>query len=301
VGGYYHPSSVPWISSSVDQKKVGRAVGIHYAGGRLGIIIAPFIGAFIAAVWGWHWSFTVMAIPCAIFGLIFFLILRRQKDRNQLKAVVDHNQKSVDTTPNEWRALIALIILSFATTILGSVTVFLSLYLVDQFGIANDIAIYLVSIAAFAGVGVGPVAGWLSDKVGRVPIIIASALMGGIVIRAFRWVPFGAGLITLIFFWAFSLFLGGPVSEAFIMGYTSPKHRSLVYGIYYFLGGGNTLVAPATSLLIGVIGYRNLFLFSGVASVVVTAICGSILWSYRKPKTVANPQHNDPKIHMIYV
>jgi MFS family permease len=287
LGGGYHPASVPWISSSVDENKQGRAIGWHYAGGGVGLFISPFIAAFVAAAWGWHWSFIVMAIPCAIFGLVFFLILRRQKDSSQLKAVVDSNQKSTETTHDNWRALIALIALNFVITLLGSVTIFFSLYLVDQFGVAKDTAVYVVSISAFAGLWVGPVAGWLSDRIGRVPIIVGSALLGGVIIMAFHWVPYGAGLIILLLFWGFNIFLGGPVSEAFIMGHTSPRRRSLIYGIYYFLGGGNTLVAPATGLLIGVIGYQNSFLYAGIASIVVALICGSVLWGYRKPRPIA--------------
>ncbi|HEX7475192.1 MAG TPA: MFS transporter [Dehalococcoidales bacterium] len=282
LGGGYHPAATPWISMSAGEKNQGRAIGFHFVGGGAGFFVAPFVGATIAAAWGWHMSFIILAIPCAVFGIIFFFILNRRKDSNQLKAVVDPHHSAAGAPKDRWKPLIALIIMSLITGSLGSVMIFFSLYLVDHFSIAKETAVYVVAISSFAGIWAGPLGGWVSDRIGRLPIIIFSSIAGGLIIFAIRWVPYGPGLFALLLISGINMYVGAPVSESFIMGMTSPRHRSLIYGMYYLSGTGGALVAPLMGLLIDKTSYQTTFMLAGLASVAVSIICGSILWSSRQ-------------------
>jgi MFS family permease len=70
-----------------------------------------------------------------------------------------------------------------------------------------------------------------------------------------------------------------PVIEAFIMGQTSARHRSLIYGIYYLAGQSGALFAPLIGLLIDNIGFQTTATIAGAISVAAALICGSILWT----------------------
>jgi MFS family permease len=289
VGGGYHPAATPWISASVGEQNQGRAIGFHFVGGGAGFFVAPFIGGVIAAAWGWHQAFIIMAAPCAVFGVIFFIILRRQRDSNQLKAVVDSHHSGAGAAKDRWRPLIALIAMSFIGGALGSVMVFMSLYLVDNFNVSKQTAVFALAISSFAGIWAGPVGGWISDRIGRLPIIIITSLISGALIFCVRWVPWGPGLLALLLFSGINMYSGAPVSEAFIMGQTSARHRSFIYGLYYLAGTGSTLFAPVMGLLIDTTGYQTTFMIAGAASMLVTVVCGTILWtSRREPSQVAN-------------
>jgi NNP family nitrate/nitrite transporter-like MFS transporter len=289
VGGGYHPAATPWISASAGERNQGRAIGFHFVGGGAGFFVAPFVGAAIAAAWGWHMSFIILAAPCALFGLIFFFILRRQKDTNQLKAVADSHYAGAVASQDRWKPLISLIVLSFITSSLGSVMIFFSLYLVDEFHIAKQNAVYLVAISSFAGVWAGPVGGWISDRIGSLPIIILNSIIEGAIIFGFRWVSLGIGMYALLLLFGISMYVGAPVSEAFIMGQTSARHRSFIYGLYYMVGTGSTIFAPLMGLLTDSIGYKTTFMIAGASSMVVSIICGSILWSTRgMPSQIAD-------------
>jgi MFS family permease len=281
VGGGYHPAATPWISASAGEKNQGRAIGFHFVGGGAGFFIAPFVGAAIATAWGWHKSFIILAIPCVIFGLIFFFILRRQKDTSNLKSVTDTHHASTTAPEDRWRSLIAIITMSFVSGSLGSVMVFFSLYLVDNFHVSKETAVFVVAISSFAGIWAGPVGGWISDHIGRLPIIILTSLIGGLITFAVRWIPYGPGIWVLLLFSGINMYMGAPVSEAFIMGQTSARHRSLIYGLYYMAGTGSSIFAPLMGLLIDKTSYQTAFLISGVSMIAVVIIFGSILWSDR--------------------
>ena len=57
LGGGYHPSAPPLVSSTVPAKNRGRAIGIHAIGGSASYFIAPLVAAVTAAAWGWRSSF----------------------------------------------------------------------------------------------------------------------------------------------------------------------------------------------------------------------------------------------------
>jgi MFS family permease len=277
LGGGYHPAATPWISASAGEKKQGRAIGFHFVGGGSGFFVAPLVGAAIAGAWGWHTSFIALAIPSAAFGIIFFIFLRRQKDSDQLKSVVSGHQEGVKTKNDRWRSLAALITMSLIVGGMGSVMSFLSLYLVDQFKVSNQVAGSLVAISSFAGLWAGPVGGHVSDRIGRLPIILISSIIGGMLIFSIRYIPYGIGLFALLFFVGVNMYLGAPVSEAFIMGQTSPRHRSLIYGLYYLSGQGGALFAPLMGHLIDSIGFQSTSTIAGIATVTVAAVCGIFL------------------------
>jgi len=87
------------------------------------------------------------------------------------------------------------------------------------------------------------------------------------------------------------MYLGSPVSEAFIMGQTSAKNRSLIYGVYYAVGLMGSLFTPLIGYLIDTHGYQQTFMIAGIISMIVTVIGGSILISTRKlPSQVAKVQ-----------
>jgi len=287
LGGGYHPSSTPWISASAGEANQGRAIGFHFVGGGSGFFVAPFVGGAIAAAWGWHWAFIALAIPCAIFGVAFFIFLRRQKEAN-LRSVADSHPGGAGAGQNRWTPLITLIIMSFVVGTLGMVMVFFSLYLVDTFHVAKQTAVYVVAISSFAGSWAGPVGGWFSARFGRLPIIIASSFIGGLIIFAIRWVPFGPLLFLVLLISGINMYVGSPVSEAFIMGQTSPKNRSLIYGIYYAVGLLGSLFTPLIGYLIDNNGYQQTFMIAGIISMCVTIVGGSILLTSRKaPSQVA--------------
>jgi MFS family permease len=281
LGGGYHPSATPWVSASAGEGNQGRALGFHFMGGGAGFFVAPFVGAAIAAAWGWHWSFIILAIPCAIFGIAFFIILRRQKDAN-LKSVTDPHHGGAGASQNRWLPLVTLIVMSFIVGTLGMVMIFFSLYLVDTFHVAKQTAVFVVAISSFAGIWAGPVGGWISDRIGRLPLIILTSLISGFIIFVVRWVPYGPGLFVLLLISGINMYMGAPVSEVFIMGQTSTKNRSFIYGIYYSVGLLGALAMPLIGSLTNTIGYQLTFMMAGAISMLVTIVGGSILWSSRK-------------------
>lgn len=291
LGGGYHPSSAPLISASVEPKKRGRALGIHLMGGSASFFVAPIIAAAIASAWSWRASFIGLAIPSAVLGLAFFILLRGGRGEAHAARVAAEHPAEVKPKPGNVRRLVAFLILTVIAGGIGfSITGFIPLYLVDHFGVSEQTAASLLAIIWSAGLWASPVGGYLSDRIGRVPIILASGILGGVVIFLLRVVPYGwgigdlfyvegLGIGILLFFTGAVTFVRMPVSEAFIMGQTSAQRRSTIYGVYYFAmqqAGG--IFAPVIGVLVDNYGFHPTFAIAAAVSIGLALVCGVFLW-----------------------
>jgi MFS family permease len=295
VGGGYHPAAAPLISASVAPKVRGRALGVHLIGGSASFFLAPIIAVNIASFWGWRGSFISLALPTALLGLMFYALLTQKRISRHSDAVAAGRAEASAPAPGNRRRLIAFLIL----TVIGggagfSITGFIPLYLVDHFGISEKIAGSMIAITYSAGLWAGPLGGYLSDRLGRVPLVIGTGIFGGILVLLLKVMPFGLGFGDLFFinglgigvlllFIGFNSFVRMPVSEAYIMEQTHAHRRSTVYGIYYFAmqqAGG--IFAPLVGLVVDHYGFQACFTLSGVIMISVTLACSYFLVGERR-------------------
>jgi MFS family permease len=174
-----------------------------------------------------------------------------------------------------------------STSIMG----FIPLYVVAQFHVTKQTAASLLSIVYGAGLVASPLGGYLSDRIGRIRIILVACLVAGIFIYIMEMVPYGLGLGNLFFIdglgtGAVMLFIGMsnsvrmPVSESYIGRQTTSRNRSTVYGIYYFaMTEAGAVFAPLYGYLIDNYGFHYCFTIASIIVVAVTLVCSVFLWS----------------------
>ena len=286
AGGGYHPAAPPVVSSSVGLEKRGRALGLHMIGGSASFFLAPIIAAAIAAVWGWRGSFIGLAIPAMVFGVVLYVLMGRRGIGKKTADRITVSEGEAPAQPGRWRRLVWFIILSTGTqAVVFSTLAFIPVFLVDYFGISKEAAAASVAYIYAPGLLVGPLAGYLSDRLGRVPLILAVCFMAGPLIYLLNLVPYGpygiGSAVLLVLFGVF-LYVRMPVSEAYIVGQAPERHRSTILGIYYFsaMEGGGVL-APVMGYLIDKLDFYTSFTIAAAVVLGVTLICSIFLWGDR--------------------
>jgi MFS family permease len=192
--------------------------------------------------------------------------------------IIKHHDEAAPQ-PGYLRRLVALIILSVGTGgLVASVIAFLPLYMVDHFGASEQTAAYLMSIYYSAGLWASPVGGYISDRLGRAPVVVVSSLISGAAAYLLNLAPYGLGSGAVFLLLGIATFVRFPASEAYIIGQTTERNRSTVYGIYYFsMQESGAVLAPIMGLIIDHFGFYNGFTIASVAIGVVILACSPFL------------------------
>jgi MFS family permease len=278
LGGGYHPAAAPMVSAAAGKNR-GRALGFHEVGASASFLVTPLIATAIASAGGWRRPFIILAIPTMIFGLFMIKFTRRPEKADETRSEVDYNPEATLMPKGRVRRLVAFLLLSVLTGgIVSSVFAFITLYAVDNFGASITGAASFLVISNAAGIWVSPLGGYLSDRLGRVPLVVTSCLASAIVVYMLNWAPYYWGMAVLVFVHGMASYVRMPVSEAYIIGQTTERNRSLVYGIYYFsMTESSALLAPFIGYLMDNYGFSKCFTWASIAVVVVTLVLTPLL------------------------
>ena len=282
AGGGYHPSAAPLVSASVEPKNRGRALGIHQIGGTVSFFLAPIIAAGIAGALGWRGTFITLSIPTIAFGLVFYALLGRLGQTRRPKPASAAPTEALPA-PVHRRRLMAFLILGIASMVLIYSTItFIPLSVVDHLGESKKIGATMVALVFSGGIWAGPLGGYLSDRIGRVPVLLAVGLIGGPAIYLMTLTSYGLALWAILIIIGMAMHLGMPVVEAYIISHTPEHRRSTVLGIYY-LGsrGGPGVMAPVIGYFIDNYGFTTSFSLVAAAIIAVTLFCAMLLWGNR--------------------
>ncbi|MFC1873576.1 MFS transporter [Chloroflexota bacterium] len=280
TGGGYHPAASPLISASVEPQNRGRALGLHQIGGTASFFLAPLIAVGITSILNWRSTFVVVAIPVIIVGIVMYIVIgkRGYSDRTGTKSEASHLEGPI-TTSSHWTHLVAFITLGVTLQVLlFSLISFLPLFTVDHFGASEGVAASLLSLYHLTGLLGGPLGGYLSDRVGEVPVMLTACLLAGPFVYIWGLVSFGWQFFLIIFTLGFFQYVGMPASEAYIISHAPQRYRSTALGIYYSASrGGPGLIMPVLGFLFDQYGFNASFTIVGSALFAIAIICSILL------------------------
>lgn len=289
LGGGYHPASPTMISAGVERNNLGRAMGLHMIGGSASFFLAPLIAAGIAGALGWRETFIILAVPTILFGILFYWRLGRLVP---VKKGTPASHTTPATTvarysPGSLRRLITVILLSnFTQATVFSMVSFVPLFLVDHFGIGKDLAAIFISVYYSSGLWAGIVGGHLSDRWGRLKVIITVCVIAGPFIYLLGVAPYGLAIGALLIGLGALANINSPVSQAYLIEHTSEHNRSTIIGIYFFGSmEGSGVLTPITGYLIDRFGFSASFAIAGAAVLGATIILALFLKGNRERTT----------------
>jgi len=284
LGGGYHPAAPPFIFAAVEPSRRGQALGIHAVGGGASFFLAPLIAVGIASFWGWRGAFVGLAVPTILFGLYFNWFLRRRAGAVNTVEKTNIRAEEEISAPGRMRRLVVFIILStFTGAVMLATVSFIPLYLVDHCRFGKEKAGALFSVIFFVGLWMSPLGGYLSDRLGRIPVIVSACFLAGPAVYLLNWVSAEWSVILLLLVFGVIIYTRMPVAEAFVISQTSEKNRSAVLGIYFFSGmEGGGVLTPLMGYCIDSLGFYYSFTLAGAAITVVTIICAVLLERWKK-------------------
>jgi len=173
----FHPPAFSTVVKAGASRR-GQAVGFFVAGGNTGFFLGPIVAGLLLTAYGLHGTLLLLPI-----GLIAALILLRARVTSGTTSTILEVNSTQPAANKRLVTLLATITACRSTTITVAET-FLPVYFVAR-GEPLVIATALASV--WLGVGVlGQFAGgYISDRIGRFPVIASSLLVGSPLFLAF--------------------------------------------------------------------------------------------------------------------
>jgi FSR family fosmidomycin resistance protein-like MFS transporter len=273
LGGGYHPAASPLISTRVAETFRGRALGIHQTGGSASWFLAPLIAGGIAEALGWRGAFLAVSVPTLLFGLLLYILL----NRNPSEEISSETEEDEGGVMGRLGSMLPVMLLSIINQFMVfSVLTFVPLFIVDHLGGSKAAGAVMLSIANSAGLWAGLLGGFLSDRIGKVPIIVAPAVIAGPLIYLLGQATLAWSIYPVLLLLGMSQYMVMPVTESYLITHSPRKRRSTFMGLYYALSrGGPGLAAPVIGILID--RYRFQTAFLAVAGFMVAVLLGCSL------------------------
>ncbi len=243
--GLYHPVANALISKAFSGG-TGEAMGIHGAGGTVGVVFTPLLSLAIGLVYGWRMSFAVFGISAVITAM---LLWRSHFQHAPFKSKV----RLLEIF--RIRGLWLLIVFNFAIGLyMKSVELFLPTYLAlgPLNFMDNELAIFWAGALTTLMLLIGAFGQWLggrqADVMGsrKVLIITSSVVLMGFLFLILT--PPSLWFVAVAAFVAFYglAFYGHQPAFNALAGFMTPQdRRGMVYGVLFFVGFGMGSISQA--------------------------------------------------------
>ena len=172
------------------------------------------------------------------------------------------------------RAVLAMCLMSgFRNMAQAGLLVFLPLYLLNELALPPAQAGLALFAFQFCGLLAAPVAGYLSDRIGRRPVVLSGLSLSTVILAALTWVESSLVYVAGISFLGFALFAIRPVVHSWLMDITPDdmggSATSLMFGVQSLLA----MIAPAVGgWLAEAYGLGAAFYFLGAGMLVANAM-----------------------------
>lgn len=280
AGSPQHPVGAAYCAEEYPDER-GFAISSHIAGGNIGTLIVPLVGALLLEKVGWRATLLIFAVPIAAMGFLTFFLLRPNVEVAATRA----EPKDAGIWP-EIKAMMSrrtVVLVIVASTIaaggrgLGVVMTYIPAYLADptrglHLGtLTTGILFNVMLIGSVVGT---LAAGRISDRLGRKRTVM-TAYMLALIGMALLIVVGGSILLLLpvLLFVGMTAFAESSLLQSFFADAVGDGSHRIGFGMYFTIAYGiGALWALIVGTLVDHFGFHAAFVVMGLSYVGAAAV-----------------------------
>ena len=268
-GSIWHPTARGLLSQIYPRRR-GFVISLDRSVGSIGDTVGPLAAGGLLLVVAWQRIF-LGALPIALaFALLIWILLRRAytwqelgaRRRAESRPLKEQFQSLRELFRSNGKALLTLLLVAGLSGLgQGGLILWIPLYLQETQGMGPvGIGAHLALLTA-AGIATGPLLGLVSDRVGRIPIILM--VLSAKAVLAALMAAFGSGVLLTVLVGAMGAFMFGinPLIQAWALDIADG--RKLEGTMLGMLWGNNAVFRGGGPLLVGFVvaslGFGALF------------------------------------------
>ena len=249
----WHPTAIPWLANRYPERK-GLVMAVHGMGGNVGDALAPLAVGILLATFSWRNVVLINVIPGILMSVFILIYVGRVTSAD---AAIPERRPPRMSGAERMRSLVALFKnRAFLTLAIGScfrsmtqggLMTFLPVYLAREMGYSPVwIGACMFGLQA-AGFAAAPIAGHLSDSVGRRQIIMSSMAMTGVVILCMALAGGTPWFVLLVAVLGFFLFAVRAVLQAWLLDATPPGMGGSAIGLLFSVQAFGAALGPISA------------------------------------------------------
>ncbi len=273
----WHPTAIPTLARRFPERK-GLVLSLHGMGGNVGDALAPIVVGALLAVLSWREVVILNVVPGVVIALLLFVFLgtlqlggsKREASRDRgTQSLRDYFRGLPELFRN--RGLVLLSTSSaFRSMTQNALLTFLPVYLAYEMGYSPFWVGACMFALQAAGFAAAPVAGHLSDRMGRKSVMMTSMAMTAVVLV---FMAIAGKSLAFVFFVAvlgFFLYAVRPVMQAWLLETTPRNMGGTSIGVLF---GAQALGSSIGPLLGGLVadGFGLTATFHFLAGTIVLA------------------------------
>lgn len=254
----WHPTAIPWLAGRFPERR-GLVMSFHSMGGNVGDAFAPLVVGALLAVFSWRDVVLMNVVPGIAMSALILVYVGRLYNAEQAAGVAAKRPAPM-TGAERLRSFMtllgsrALVTLSIGSTFRAmtqsALLTFLPVYLAQDMGYPPLwIGACMFALQA-AGFVAAPIAGHLSDTIGRRQIVVSSMSMTTVVILAMIFAGGTLWFVLLVAVLGFFLFAVRAVLQAWLLDATPPGLDGSAIGLLF---GAQAVGAAAGPVCAGIL------------------------------------------------
>jgi MFS family permease len=274
----WHPTAIPLLAQRYPDRK-GLVVSIHGMGGNVGDALAPLVAGALLTVLTWREVVVINVVPGIVMAVILLVLLGRTltADGPSATAKPAATKRTLRDTLRDFKPLLANRTLIFlcATSVFRSMThsgllTLMPLYLATDMGYSPIWIGACMAALQTAGFIACPIAGHLSDKMGRRQIVMSSMMMTAVIIVAMIFAGGTSAFVFFVAFLGFFFFSIRAVLQAWLLDATPPNMGGSSIGVLFAIQSFGSALGPFICGLIAD-SYGLLTAFYFLVGTIITA------------------------------
>ena len=245
----WHPTAIPLLARRFPERR-GLVVSIHGMGGNVGDAVAPLVVGAMLSVLSWRNVMVLNVIPGVMMSCVILLSLGRMLSHSRPAGSAP---ASAGQRLRDFKQLLGnrtLLMLSagggFRAMTQSTLLTFLPVFLAREMGFSSILIGGCMFGMQVAGFTAAPIAGHLSDKMGRRRIIMSSMATSGLILFFMAFAGRSPAFVFLVAFLGFFLFAIRSVMQAWLLDATPPSMGGTSIGIMFGTQAIGAAIGPIT-------------------------------------------------------
>jgi len=254
----WHPAAIPTLAHQYPQRK-GLVLSFHGMGGNIGEALAPLAAGALLAWFSWREVVVINIVPGLVMAVLILVMVgalttvrdERQAGKDDVNAGsggLNLRQYLQDLGSLLRNRALMLICVSggFRTLTQVGLMVFLPVYLAYEQGYSPIAIGVCMTVLQVAGLIASPIAGHVSDKIGRRHVVLSSMVLTGVTIIGMVFAGQSFMFIVFVALVGFFLYAMRPVMQAWAVENTPKRLAGTGVGLQFTILAIGGSIAPAT-------------------------------------------------------